>query len=335
MGWRRIRPDEVEPGMLAVGGVPMDMTGEAIGQRFGPEAVRTASRFLHRYLVRDAGPGGVVNVCTGRPVHVRDGENFVDVGDAPIFDAQIERSSNAITEWMHGIVASGAFPLMLAGDHYTTYPLIRGYHDAKVAAGQRHIGYIHVDAHLDLEQIDDYGLVWWGSESLLVSELAAVDPKNMVFFASSGEVHRSEWDWVQEHGATIISADVINKGGVEDAVAQALEIAGTAEPDFHLHDRRHRRHGRHRFAWHLAGSHVLGHFRARLRARVGALRGVGRDRGDRCRRGGPGLRPSRLDRVARRAGVGRLPRASDECRGRGLSRDGDLETRESVERVVL
>lgn len=233
MNWRRIPVGELEPGMVAVGGVPMDLTGEALGQRFGAEAVRKASRFLHRYLVADPAPLGVVNVSTGEPIYIGDRPSFVDVGDAPIYDAQLERSATAISEWMRDIVTAGAFPLMLAGDHWTTYPLIRGYHDARAAMGDQRLGYIQLDAHLDLESHEQYGADWWGSEALLVAGLEGIDPRNMVFFGTSGEVWRTEWDWVREHGATIIPSDEV-RADPDAAAAKALEIAGEGTDSIYL-----------------------------------------------------------------------------------------------------
>jgi arginase family enzyme len=48
----------------------------------------------------------------------------------------------------------------------------------------------------------------------------------MVFLGQSADVWQSEWDWVQENGATIISADVVSDVGIDEAVRQALQIAG-------------------------------------------------------------------------------------------------------------
>lgn len=232
MHWPRTAVSELTPGMVALGGLPIDVTGESQSQRFGPESIRKASHLLHRYYVGE-GQGGVVNVRTGRQMTSPVRPEYVDIGNVEIWDTQMDRTNANIIEWMREITSRGAFPICLGGDHWTTAPLFTGYHDAVRAAGQDRIGYIHVDAHLDLEE-SEHGDYWSGSTGVIIERLAGLHGENMVFLGQSAEVWRSEWNWLSDHGATLISADEVNDIGIDAAVHKASRIAGRGTDSTYL-----------------------------------------------------------------------------------------------------
>ncbi len=223
---RSIEDDEIEPGMIVVGGVPCEFTGSTIGPRLGPAAIRTASIVID-WRWREPGPDGVIDVRDGTVVRFRDDLSLGDVGDFTMYPPQLEPTTEAIRTRMRGIVARGAFPVMLGGDHYVSFPLIAGYHDAKLNAGERKIGYIQVDAHLDLQDDNPtHGTHWHGSNARRASELPGIDPRNMVWLGLLDVAWRDEWDFVQRSGATIVTVDQMRDRGIERTVAEALEVAG-------------------------------------------------------------------------------------------------------------
>lgn len=232
MNWPRIDLEDLEPGMVALGGVPIDVTGESQSQRFGPAAIRQASHLLHRYFAGE-GQDAVVNVRTGERMSDPMKDGYVDVGDVEIWDTQMDRTNQNIIEWARTIAAKGAFQIALGGDHWTTAPLFTGYHDASLSAGQKRIGYIHIDAHLDLEE-SEHGDYWSGSTGVIIERLEGLDGANMVFLGQSAEVWQSEWDWLQEHGATVISADEVAEIGPDAAAKKALEIAARGTDSTYL-----------------------------------------------------------------------------------------------------
>jgi agmatinase len=221
-----IQDDEIAPGMLVVGGVPCEFTGSAIGPRLGPEAIRAASVGID-WRWREPGPEGVIDVLDGSVVRFRDDLALGDVGDFTIYAPQLAPTTESIRSRQRGIVERGAFPIMLGGDHYVSYPLIAGYHDAKRAAGHGKIGYIQIDAHLDLQDNNPtHGKIWHGSNARRASELEGIDPRNMVWLGLLDVAWRDEWDFVQSSGATAMTIDRVRERGIEQAVAAALEIAG-------------------------------------------------------------------------------------------------------------
>lgn len=218
--------DEITPGMIVVGGVPCEFTGSAIGPRMGPAAIRTASLVID-WRWREPGPDGVIDVRDGSTVRFRDDLQLGDVGDFTTYAPQLDATTRSIEERMEGIVGRGAFPVMLGGDHYVSYPLVAGYHAAKLAGGQRRIGYIQVDAHLDLQDDNPtHGRYWHGSNARRVAELEAFDPQNMVWLGALDIAWRDEWDFVQRTGATVVTVDRMREQGIERIVTEALEIAG-------------------------------------------------------------------------------------------------------------
>lgn len=229
-----IADDEIEPGMLVVGGVPSEFTGSAIGPRMGPQAIRAASVGID-WRWREPGPDGVIDVRDGSLVRFRDDLMLGDVGDFTIYAPQLEPTTAEIRTRMTSIVERGAFPIMLGGDHYVSYPLVAGYHDARQASGAGKIGYIQIDAHLDLQDNNPtHGTHWHGSNARRAAELPGIDPRNMVWLGLLDIAWRDEWEFVQSTGATAISIDEMRQRGIEETVAAALEIAGAGCDSIYL-----------------------------------------------------------------------------------------------------
>lgn len=129
-------PDAV--GDIAVLGVPLDEGSPFIpGSRFGPRAIREQSmRFA-------SAPDSLFDVRTGRQVLSpgAPGQELTDLGDVPVAPANPEETAARITESVAGVLAAGALPVVLGGDHSITYPIVRAFE------GPLHV--VQFDAHLD------------------------------------------------------------------------------------------------------------------------------------------------------------------------------------------
>jgi agmatinase len=124
--------DQVEAYDVAVVGVPFDAgVTYRPGARFGPGAIRQASRLLRPY-----NPALQV-----RPF---DDQQVVDAGDIAASPFSIEDALGAIEERLAAIIATGARYVLLGGDHTIALPSLRALH-------RRHgpIALVHFDAHLD------------------------------------------------------------------------------------------------------------------------------------------------------------------------------------------
>lgn len=143
------RLERADPGVLPAGtraallGVPTDAgTTYQPGARFAPWHVRRVSA-----LVQGWHPA--------RAVAVFDGTGAVDAGNVvfPPFDRSTTR--DAIDSAVGEIVAQGAAPFLVGGDHSITLPALR-------AAARRYgpLAVLHLDAHLDTSGPEVWGDAW-------------------------------------------------------------------------------------------------------------------------------------------------------------------------------
>jgi agmatinase len=113
-------------------GIPFDDgTTFRPGPRFGPRAVREASRLLRPY-------NPVMNV---KPFQVL---GMVDYGDVDIVPGYIEDTYERIGKGMDQVFGVGVFPAICGGDHSITLPILR-------AACRKYgpLALVHFDAHSD------------------------------------------------------------------------------------------------------------------------------------------------------------------------------------------
>lgn len=165
-----LKAEEAEPAELgdgvdvAIVGVPFDgAVSRQPGARFGPAALRAASGW---YAYLGGYKGGVYNVDTGKTVDYADIE-IRDCGDVPTVPNSVERTRDQVRSYVEA-VAEHAFPVVLGGDHYITYPSFAGVADAL----DQRLGLIHLDAHTDtVESSSLYGEHFHGSPMARIDEL--------------------------------------------------------------------------------------------------------------------------------------------------------------------
>ena len=121
----------------AVLGAPFDGgTQFRPGARFGPRAIREASTL---FSFGHAGAYDHEDDVTYLPGSVR----IVDVGDADIIHTNTEKSHDNIELGVRKILAAGALPVVLGGDHSINIPCINAFSE------QEPIHIVQIDAHLD------------------------------------------------------------------------------------------------------------------------------------------------------------------------------------------
>ncbi|GDY50765.1 agmatinase [Streptomyces violaceusniger] len=126
------RLDEVAGADVAVVGVPFDGgVSYRPGARFGPAAVREASRLLRPYH-----PGLDVSPFATQQV--------ADAGDIAVNPFDIGEAIETIQDAAGSLQAEGTRLVTIGGDHTIALPLLR-------AAARRHgpVAVLHFDAHLD------------------------------------------------------------------------------------------------------------------------------------------------------------------------------------------
>jgi agmatinase len=127
---------------VAVLGVPTDEGSPYMpGSRFAPRSIREHSlRFV-------TDPPGYFDPQERRRYLEREmRENRIaDVGDADILPTNPTDTFANVTAATGAILARGALPVVIGGDHAVTFPVVRAFDEAGL--GPLHV--VHFDAHLD------------------------------------------------------------------------------------------------------------------------------------------------------------------------------------------
>jgi agmatinase len=202
-------PAELEGIDVAIVGAPTDdLVSDRPGARFGPRAIRAASGA--------SGPHLEANIDSFAELQM------VDFGDAPVVPADAARSRQAIEATVGQVVAAGAIPIVLGGDHSISEPDIRA-----CAAAHGPVGLVHFDTHTDTGT-EVFGVeVSHGTPMYRLVEEGAIDPKRYVQIGLRGYwPGPTEFAWQAQRGITSLFAHDVRKLGIEPVVGKALEIVG-------------------------------------------------------------------------------------------------------------
>lgn len=200
---------------IALIGIPWDGgTTNRAGARHGPREVRNMSS-----LMRSAHHASGV-----APFEIA---NIADVGDLSVNPIDVMDGIARIEAGMAAIVATGALPLAVGGDHLTTLPSLRAVARGPRGGGKA-LGMIHFDAHSDTN--DTYfggNRFTHGTPFRRAIEEGVLDPKRVVQIGIRGSVYEpGEHDWAKAQGIRIIYMEEFVARGPAAVIAEALQIVG-------------------------------------------------------------------------------------------------------------
>jgi agmatinase len=208
----------VPPGFLGIGrsehdaaisiaGIPLDIgTTNRSGARFGPQAIRQASRML----VDGEHPTAWINVSKMMLSDI--GDFRIALGDIPASLKVIEEQADAIDH----LVALG-------GEHGITLALLRA-----LARRKGPLALIHFDAHVDTWP-DNFGQPYaHGSVFYHAIEEHLVDPHRMIQIGIRSPVQRDVFDWTVARGVTIVSSEEVHERGPKAVAEHIRSIVGEA-----------------------------------------------------------------------------------------------------------
>lgn len=194
---------------VAILGAPFDMgTQYRAGARFGPRAIREASTLF------SFGHGGAYDFeddVTYMPV---DKVRLVDVGDADMVHTDTIKSHANIEQAVRAILAAGALPVVLGGDHSVHVPCIRAFDD------QPPVHIIHIDAHLDF--VDERHGVRYGHGNPLrrASEMQHVTSLTQLGIRNVSSSNREDYEAARKAGSDILSVRDVRRLGTEGVLAR-------------------------------------------------------------------------------------------------------------------
>jgi agmatinase len=195
---------------VALVGIPYDGgTSYRTGARFGPRAVREQSS-----LIRSWHP--VLKVHPFQRLRV------ADCGDVDVVPISIERTFEAITRRVDEVVAAGATPLCVGGDHSITLAILRA-----VARRYGRVGVVHFDAHPDTW--DEYfgSKFFHGTPFRRAVEEELIDPRRMIQIGIRGPLYGAEdFAFHDEHGIEVIRIEAVKDHGVAVAAQRLARLAG-------------------------------------------------------------------------------------------------------------
>ncbi|MEM6694284.1 MAG: agmatinase [Pseudomonadota bacterium] len=198
---------------VAVLGAPFDFgTQWRAGARFGPRGIREASTL---FAFGHAGAYDHEDDVT-----YLDGARIVDIGDADIIHTDTEGSHRNIEAGVRKILAAGALPVVLGGDHSVNIPCINAFSDF----GPIHI--VQIDAHLDFVDVRHGVRYGHGNPMRRAAEKEYVTGFSQFGIRNVSSTAKEGYDDARARGSDILSVRQIRALG---AVAAAERVPAGAD----------------------------------------------------------------------------------------------------------
>ena len=195
---------------VALLGIPYDGgVSYRPGARFGPRAVREQSS-----LIRPWHP--VLKV------HPFERLRVADCGDIDVNPTSIEATYAAITARIDAVVAAGAAPVCVGGDHSVTLGVLR-------SLAKRHgpLGIVHFDAHPDTWDQYFGSKFFHGTPFRRAIEERLIDPRRMIQIGIRGPLYGPEdFAFHDEHGIGVVRIEAVKEQGTGPIAAQLARLRG-------------------------------------------------------------------------------------------------------------
>ena len=202
-------PAELEGVDVAIVGAPVDdLTSDRPGTRYGPRAIRAAG----------CPPGPHLEARVDGLAELR----VVDFGDAPVVPADPAGNHAAIERTVGQVVAAGAIPIVLGGDHSVAEPDIRA-----VASAHGPVALVHFDTHTDTGE-EVFGVeISHGTPMYRLVRDGHVDGDRYVQIGLRGYwPGEKELQWQAERGITSFFMHDVRDRGIGAVVEETIAIVG-------------------------------------------------------------------------------------------------------------
>jgi agmatinase len=210
-------PTELADADVAIVGAPIDETTVGRpGTRFGPRAIRVA----------DPAGAGDVRPHLDLGIDPYDVLTVVDHGDAEVVPGDPARSHDVIRRTVGEVLAAGAIPVVLGGDHSILHPNVSA---AAGFYGAGQVGVVHFDAHAD-DAESLYGVRRsHGTPVRLLVEEGSVRGQDIVQVGLRGYwPGPEEFAWARDRGLVWFTQGEIDDRGLEAVTEDTVVAAATA-----------------------------------------------------------------------------------------------------------
>lgn len=195
--------DKIDADVVVLG-IPYDMgTQYRSGARFGPRAIREASTLF------SFGHGGAYDHEDDAVYLPMDTVRIVDAGDVDIVHTDTVRSHANAEAAVRKVLASGALPVMLGGDHAINIPCIRAFSD------QQPIHIVQIDAHLDFVDVRHGVTEGHGNPMRRAAEQNHVTGISHIGIRNVSSTAREGYEDARTRGSKILSVRQARKLGAD------------------------------------------------------------------------------------------------------------------------
>nr|WP_309503341.1 agmatinase [uncultured Roseovarius sp.] len=189
---------------FAILGAPFDFgTQWRAGARFGPRGIREASTLF------SFGHGGAYDHEDDVTYLPADKVRIVDIGDADIVHTDTEQSHANIEFGVRKILAAGAVPITLGGDHSINIPCINAFSD------QDPIHVVQIDAHLDFVDVRHGVRFGHGNPMRRAAEKDYVTGLSQIGIRNVSSTAKDGYDDARAMGSDIMSVRQFRAQGVQ------------------------------------------------------------------------------------------------------------------------
>ncbi len=181
--------------------IPYTLNASRQPSSTSPETIRGQStrfaQYLNHYDFDFNGP-----ILAGRNVRI------VDCGNVAMRPGQYAENASNVTQVIEAILARGAVPFILGGDHAVPIPVLRAYQ------GYEPLYIMQIDAHIDWRDEREGVRDGLSSPMRRASEMAWVNGMAQIGIRGLGSARTEEVLAARAYGSLIISADEVHEKGV-------------------------------------------------------------------------------------------------------------------------
>jgi agmatinase len=181
------------------------------GSRFAPRAIREMSV---RYVSPVDPQKGFYDIYDGKHYLSRELRlaRVADCGDVPIIYTNPKRTFENITSGVSAILAKGAMPIVLGGDHAVTSGVVRAF--------TRQLDVVHFDAHLDYSDFVHGGPLQPNSNPMrLVSRMPHVGHIVQVGMRTNTKIRESDLNDSRGRGNDVVTVRELRERGTQGVLS--------------------------------------------------------------------------------------------------------------------